>query len=132
MNKENWGVKSTIVGKNKSFMSQANNHSQAQNLSKTLTRSSLNLHKSLKKDNKKKKKVTFGILNDMNKDTKNRMKSIRKSVNLGRKTDSRISLKDILYNENNIIQINLSSNPKGRNMSLVFFLFYKGFSKVFS
>ena len=113
-------------------MSQANNHSQAQNLSKTLTRSSLNLHKSLKKDNKKKKKVTFGILNDMNKDTKNRMKSIRKSVNLGRKTDSRISLKDILYNENNIIQINLSSNPKGRNMSLVFFLFYKGFSKVFS
>ena len=132
MNKENWGVKSTIVGKNKSFMSQANNHSQAQYLSKYLTLSSFILHKSLNKDNINKKKVTFGILNDMNKDTKNRMKSIRKSVNLGRKTDSRISLKDILYNENNIIQINLSSNPKGRNMSLVFFLFYKGFSKVFS
>jgi hypothetical protein len=114
MNKENTRVKSVLLEKNQSFLSYLNRKNQLNNSQMSISRGSLNLpNLSLKKSGKKKKKVTFEGLKQFNLETKDKMRTIQESFNLSKKSESRISLKDILFNENNLIQLNLPSSPRG-------------------
>lgn len=118
MNKENKSSDMKISNRNQSFSSflDTNQHKKSK-LKNKLNENPLSTLNKSAKSKQKPKKVRFSAAFDLREIPKRQKSTIRKSFSTIQ-SESRISLKDILYRENNLVQVKLLSSPTSNQILL--------------
>ena len=120
MQTKNINKASFNIGRHQSIFSNLSSNQMIKRNSKSVINNKVDFSNKILKKSKNKKKVRFNEYFDFKKNNAENIKNMRKSIVLQKNKESRVSLKDILFNEQHLKDIQSKFDQIGKLIKFLF------------